>query len=171
MALIKCSECNTKISDKAINCTKCGAPMTEIAKSIKENEGKTSTLTKIITAFVVVIGIGMFIPHPTTPTPSSTPENQPKDSTSNRDEIALQATKLIKQKLKDPDSAKWSSIRANDDASIVCIEVRAKNGFGAYDLEQFSFIKGEAKTSLKVWNSNCVQPLNDVTSHVVRWLD
>lgn len=40
MALIACSECNTKVSDKAANCVSCGAPI----ETLKESKGSGTTL-------------------------------------------------------------------------------------------------------------------------------
>src|SRR5690606_21641937 len=51
-----------------------------------------------------------------------------------REEAAFQKTvkvaSVVKQSLRDPDSLIWESIRANDDASVICLEYRARNGFG-----------------------------------------
>jgi len=49
MALIKCSECDKEISDTAIACIGCGAPMAVAAK--KSNRSITSNLTGIKTYF------------------------------------------------------------------------------------------------------------------------
>ncbi|NDO18825.1 hypothetical protein FMM68_04045 [Lachnospiraceae bacterium MD329] len=38
MALIKCTECGHKVSDRAIECPECGCPVSEILLDIKENE-------------------------------------------------------------------------------------------------------------------------------------
>lgn len=50
MALIKCSECGTEVSDKASSCPKCGAP---IAKS-----AQTESSTPILGIVSVGLGIG-----------------------------------------------------------------------------------------------------------------
>ena len=49
MALIKCKECGKKISDKAINCPNCGAP-------INKNEfSQELSVAKRVAIFVIVI--------------------------------------------------------------------------------------------------------------------
>lgn len=46
MTLIKCSECNTKISDKATTCPKCGSPV--VALSDRPKRGMSLTIKMII---------------------------------------------------------------------------------------------------------------------------
>lgn len=64
MALIKCSECNNEVSDKAISCPKCGAPIEnneriavgEILNTIQETSKKFK-LQSLISYLIITIGI------------------------------------------------------------------------------------------------------------------
>lgn len=38
MAIIKCKECGAEISDKAVTCPKCGAPLQEIPEVVEEEK-------------------------------------------------------------------------------------------------------------------------------------
>lgn len=60
MALIKCTECGKKISDKATNCPNCGCPIitTEIKQSESQKKVKKGGCLK---AILIYLGIGMVI--------------------------------------------------------------------------------------------------------------
>jgi hypothetical protein len=53
MALIKCKECGTEISDKAAACVKCGAP---IAKEVEAAKAKFGCASMIGISFLVIVG-------------------------------------------------------------------------------------------------------------------
>ena len=55
MALIKCSECNSKISDKAANCVNCGNPINNVSeiKVVNKNE---KGIAAILSYFVPGLG-------------------------------------------------------------------------------------------------------------------
>lgn len=62
MALFYCSECGNRISDKAYNCPKCGAPTGRIkevkisrADQLKEGDDILRLSVLIVCAFVVLI--------------------------------------------------------------------------------------------------------------------
>lgn len=63
MALIKCPECETDVSDKAISCPKCGYPINKVEVETEEdkvnirgrNKGKTFLTFGVILFFVSMI--------------------------------------------------------------------------------------------------------------------
>jgi hypothetical protein len=68
---------------------------------------------------------------------------------------ALVAARAIKDNLRDPDSLVWESIRANDDATVLCIEYRARNGLGGMNREFIVYAKGAPSQKPAVWNKHC----------------
>lgn len=72
--------------------------------------------------------------------------------------------RIAKKSLHDPDSLKWSFIRANDDASVMCFEYRAKNGFGAMRLQHATYADKKFTEGANAWNKRCANvKLFDVT--------
>lgn len=68
MALIKCSECEAQISDKATSCPSCGAP---VAKKKKSKAGKI-----VLWTIVLIVAIGWLGPKSETDTPTSTADSK-----------------------------------------------------------------------------------------------
>ena len=57
MAIIKCGECGTKISDKAKVCIKCGNPISNKKIYTTQETGKKLKLSKLISIILVIVGI------------------------------------------------------------------------------------------------------------------
>ena len=58
MALLKCRDCKSKISDAASACPKCGRPVTDLDRRAAEAGRKVGTT---VTAVVVIIAAGVFL--------------------------------------------------------------------------------------------------------------
>ncbi len=71
----------------------------------------------------------------------------------------LGAGGAIRQVMRNPDSIVFEEVRVNQDASIMCFQYRAQNGFGGMNREIMSFVKGNPSQSHAVWNKNCTKPL------------
>jgi hypothetical protein len=71
----------------------------------------------------------------------------------------LAAGGAIRQVMRNPDSIVYEEVRVNDDASVMCFQYRAQNGFGGMTREIMSFVKGNPSQSHAVWNKNCTKPL------------
>lgn len=84
MALIKCRECGTEISDKAAACVKCGAPL----KAIKP-KGKTGCLPVIfgVVAVFVVIGALSGGSHPASDDAAAPKKEPEKPATCKSDDL------------------------------------------------------------------------------------
>lgn len=163
MAIIKCAECGRDVSTTAKSCPGCGAKIRK----------PTSALTKIVGGLLVVGFIGAALSpkseHASAPAAApaqNTPEQLAAEA---KREAAFQrtvaVTRTIRSALREPDSVKWESIRANDDASLVCIEYRARNGFGGMNRE-IAVIQGASVSQRPAdWNKHCTKALNDM-AHV-----
>ena len=44
MSLIRCRECNSEISDKAMVCPKCGAPLNMASKKLNEDKVRLTSI-------------------------------------------------------------------------------------------------------------------------------
>lgn len=62
MALIKCSECDKEISDKAKSCPNCGNPMlTDKEKQNEKNKNALILILLIIISTIIIFNISYFI--------------------------------------------------------------------------------------------------------------
>ncbi len=75
MALIKCPECSSDISDKAPSCPKCGYPMTPANRSLKPStkteDERPKWRTFLGSTAALVIGLLAIIAGMTTPNPGT----------------------------------------------------------------------------------------------------
>lgn len=70
----------------------------------------------------------------------------------------------IKHGLRDPESLKWQSIGVNDEATVVCAEYRARNGFGGMNVEHTVYAKGKMSNDAASWKRHCAgKSFNDLT--------
>lgn len=58
MALIKCKECNEQVSDKAVACPHCGAPVKNAAKKKPKKWHERTSVTLCVAAGLIVAGFG-----------------------------------------------------------------------------------------------------------------
>jgi DNA-directed RNA polymerase subunit RPC12/RpoP len=147
MALIKCHECGAQVSDQAAACPHCGA----------KSKPKTTTSTKIwAAAFAALVAVTVFSPKREANAPPETAQQKAEKAAARaRFSTTAGVVAAVKASLREPDSAKWEEIRANDDASVVCIIYRARNGFGGVNLEKVSFVKGALHREATPWDENC----------------
>jgi hypothetical protein len=159
MALIKCKECGTEVSDKATSCTKCGAPVPSPRK-------KTGIVTW---AIVGILGIGFVRAITLGSGPTSTPsaaaspppptEAQKLEESDRLNTAALVLT--VKKAAKDPDSFKLHSAMATKEGTS-CIEYSATNSFNAR-LRGIAVVargKTEISEAAATWNKLCAHKEN-----------
>lgn len=159
MALVKCKECGAEVSTKAASCPNCGGPIKPKAKV-----GCLGAIGLIVVAFILAAVITESI-NPTKPPPVAAPEQEAqKKQEQARGARVVGAGVVLRESLRNPDSVVWESIRANDDASIICFEYRAQNGFGGMNRGSMAFINNTPSQSVQIWNKNCVQPLGGVAN-------
>ncbi len=71
----------------------------------------------------------------------------------------LSAGGAIRQAMRNPSSIVYEEVRANPDASVICFQYRAQNGFGGMGRETMAIVNGKPSQSTAVWNKNCTKPL------------
>jgi len=188
MALIKCHECGKKVSTESPTCPGCGA----IVK-IPEPKNKSASLSAkslgrlfmiFIIGIILVSVVSAFFKKDKTPqelkqeaeaqkiAQTKKAEDEKKTTIkTKRVSAAATAAQAIQRSARNPQNVAWEGILANDDASVICFELRAQNGFGGLNVEQIAVIKGVMKTSDSAWNKNCAdKELYDVKSDVIRLL-
>lgn len=113
MAITPCKDCGGPVSDNAESCPRCGAKQAE----------KTSLLVIVLSVALGIFGIYFLY------MPKSEVQRESKPLTADDIMTAKQAQAylLIKNSMKDPDSAKINFLKGKP-----CGRVNAKNSFGAY---------------------------------------
>jgi len=154
MALAKCRECSKEVSTEAKTCPHCG-----VSNPVKKG---TSGLTLTIAGLVVIAALSAILRPSPAPVETVKVELTPaqieaKKASELRFSTAVAVLTSIKSGLKDPSSVQWSSVGVSEKADVVCIEFRAKNSFGALELENLTFVKGKPSKSPDVWNKNCTK--------------
>ncbi len=163
MALKNCKECGKPVSTEAKACPSCGA----------KPPAKTSMFTWIVGIFMVAV-FGIIIsrgqsdgsigaaPKTAEQHAATLAEAAAKQVSEARFQRTVAAGKLVKSTMRDPDSLVWETISANEDASIMCFEYRAKNGFGGMNREFVVITNKGASQKPDAWNKNCTKPLYDL---------
>jgi hypothetical protein len=156
MSMRKCKECGSQVSTKAEICPSCGAKQPK----------RTSTLTWLVCGVLVlgVLSAAGFRP-PGTSSAVAAPESASaaaaqaaeKKAGNARDVAGAVAMKLVRDNMRDPDSLVWESVLSNADGSVVCIEYRAKNGFGGMNRAFFVVAGGKGSQNSAAWNKNCAK--------------
>ena len=185
MALIECHECKNKVSTEAKKCPSCGAKIKIVNEKPKRSINSVGKIA-IAAIFLIIFtqAVGNFLKKDKTPEEiqqdaaqqkialATKAENDKKSEiAAKRESSAAIAAQAIRKSARNPQSVEWVEILANDDASVICYELRAQNGFGGMGIEDIAVIKGVVKTSDSAWNSNCAnKTLNDVTAPVIKLL-
>ena len=83
--------------------------------------------------------------------------------------LVLLVARGLKENLRNPSSADWVNVLANNDASVVCIVLRAQNGFGGMNVDSYTFARGKLRQDADAWNTWCAgKSLYDLTDSV-KW--
>jgi hypothetical protein len=158
MALIKCKECGTEISSNAESCPKCGAKIPH-----------TSFLTKLV-LFFIIIGIApviiSFLSDNKSQSAIAEKPDPAKQLLQDRMQSVVATEREIKTSLRDPDSAVWEKVLVNNDGSVVCIQVRAKNGFGGMARSSYVRYANKITDQTADIRKHCKQPMHDVTDNI-----
>lgn len=76
----------------------------------------------------------------------------------------MRAGRALHASVRDPDSLVIEDGRVNDDATMVCINYRARNGFGGMNRESIAFDgAGKPHQSAAYWNAHCLKAMTVVT--------
>lgn len=144
MGLITCKECKKQVSNLAKTCPGCGAPIQNLQKKIFG--------FLILAAILAVIISSCQDPKQPEKTPD-TPENRAKAFRSSK--IATMAREL-QQTMHDPATLEFIKVTSNDDTSTVCMEYRARNGFGAMRADQTIYLFGKPYQNQEAWDLSCL---------------
>ena len=68
---------------------------------------------------------------------------------------ALSAVRTLKVNLRNPSSADWASVYTNKDGNVVCIILRAQNGFGGMSVERYVSVDQKFRDEAPSWNKKC----------------
>jgi len=91
---------------------------------------------------------------------TETPEQKAeRELESKRFILAGLAKATIKEAARNPDSVSFSFVGVNKDATTVCVEYRAQNGFGGMNKDYIAFHNGKVRESVSFWNNNCTKSL------------
>jgi hypothetical protein len=154
MTFVTCAGCGLKVDNKIAACAHCGA---------KPRAGaRTGIIVAAVIGGIIILSnlLSLLLSAPAPASASLTPTatqavKAPDPAREARLKRALVVVTLVKTGLRDPDSVSWQHIRANDDASVVCLEYRARNGFGGLNLERTAYVGGRLSNESKAWNKNC----------------
>lgn len=156
MAMIKCRECGKELSNKADQCPHCGV-------KIKRTNMVTKAVAVLIGATVL---ISIFSSSGNSPAPAAPAKTSKQIADEKQSELRFNKivaiAQTIKNAMRDPDSLVWESIRSNDDVSVICIEYRARNGFGGMTKEFAIYANSKMSQEAKAWNKHCTQPMHDM---------
>lgn len=163
MAIVKCGECGAGISSAASMCPQCG-------------KKRGSSIRWVLGIFVLFLVVRCSMietppPAPDTRTPEQIAEAKARDKADTertvKAGIVLQSIKVA---MRDPASVTWSTIRSNEDGSVVCVEYRARNGFGGMNLEYATYSGGKISTKPAAWNKHCTDDLYDMSkaAHLIK---
>lgn len=159
MAIGKCRECGAEVSDQAKACPKCG-----VSRPVRKTS-KLTWLAALVIAPVVAMTIIEFEPSPVAEAAPPTPEQlAEKRLDERRFNLAVGALTLIKKSLRDPESVVWETVLVNDDATAICVEYRARNGFGGMNRELAVITDSKLEKTARAWNAKCTKGMHDKTS-------
>lgn len=155
----KCLKCGAFSAYSAINCGSCGTVFPPTTRGQKL--GGCLIIAFGIPAAISLISVmfhGGSVPKPT-PSPTST--EAPVDP--NAITPAMVGLSL-KSAARDPDSLVIDHANQNAKQTYVCVEYRAKNGFGGMNREHAVFTNKGGDMSARAWNKRCTTSnLTDVT--------
>lgn len=148
MALTPCRECGKDMSTDARACPHCGA----------KPPYRPSLAFILIAGLLVVFGVKAAIEssRPAYQPPPKTAEQAAEDAAEQRRHLAVAiAAKKLKDALREPESVEWLYMGADDAADVVCLQYRARNGFGGMAVETMTITAQEAGPQAALWNRHC----------------
>lgn len=149
-----CAGCGLGVQNKVSACPHCGA-------TPKSSIGTAAIAVAVLGGALVLANLAPLLapdakPEAARGAPATVAAKPAPDPASEgRVRQALVVATLIKTGLRDPESVSWQHIRANDDATVVCLEYRARNGFGGLSLERATYAKGRLSNESSAWNKYC----------------
>lgn len=91
-------------------------------------------------------------------------DRQQRNEHMQRARAAAASMTALRDTLRDPDSLRWETVTTDQSGNLVCMEYRARNGFGGVNREFAVMAKGRLARTPAVWNAQCVRALFDLTA-------
>ncbi|QCI93375.1 zinc ribbon domain-containing protein [Novosphingobium sp. EMRT-2] len=169
----QCPKCAETIKAAAVVCKHCGYnfEQQQVQLSAKKKRGCWFYILCFLGLGVVANGLVLVFNPDIKPTVPATPTlsaDQVADQT--RLKSAVAAAKAVKAALRDPDSLVVERIGTDDAGSLVCIEYRARNGFGGMNRSFVAFKDGSPKEEASYFNKSCPKAVFILTDRVNRRL-
>jgi len=158
MALVRCPDCRTEVSDQAEACRQCGRPIRS-PKTSTRTPRKTSPTTWGCLILVVLAVIGGIVTESNKPSGGSNDAEQEKENAAAA--RAQVGARILKRAMRDPDSFKLDSALVMTGSNAVCYDYRAKNGFGGYNVGHAvlapdgTFETNEMSGFSSLWKKHC----------------
>src|SRR6476469_7596301 len=132
MALVACSECSKEVSTQARACPHCGAKRAKSA-------GPIAYIFAGLFFLIVFKSCSIERRADTRTSDQIAAANAAEKDYQARLVSAATVMASIKASLRDPQSVQWSSVKSDAEGTVVCVEYRARNGFGGMNVESASF--------------------------------
>lgn len=173
MPIGPCRECGKSASEDAKSCPHCG-----VSNPVQPSNKNVLIGIGFIVSLIVLgklISSAFDAPQvQATPTPEEVQRQAEAARIAAQEEELFQhtasAVRAVKASLRDPESVVWESIRTDRAASVVCIQYRAKNGFGGMTRETALVTGREIFHSDAAYKKFCTPDLVDMIKvrHAVR---
>lgn len=147
MALVSCGECGKEISTKAKVCQHCGA----------KPPYRPSLAFVLIAGLLVVFGIKSAFERDTQMPPPTAEQIVQDEASQRRYLVVFIAAKKLKNALREPQSVEWIDMATDDNAEVVCLRYRARNGFGGMSVETMTVTQKESGQDAALWNRHCAR--------------
>lgn len=148
MALIKCRECGKEVSTDAKACPHCGA----------KPPYRPSLAFVLIAGLLVVFGIKASIESgraPYQPPPKTLAQIAEDEAKERRYLVVAITAKKLKNAMREPESVVWEYMGTDENAEVVCLRYRARNGFGGMSVETMTVTTKESGQDAVLWNRHC----------------
>lgn len=155
MALLPCTECQREVSTKAKTCPGCGAPAPKPKFELKN----------------FLVGLAVFLLICTVAISSCNKQMEKNLNTlealekKHRQAQIISFVSAVKDYVRDPKSLEFIKVTSTKDASTVCMQYRARNGFGGMVSAKVVFQDTLPMQDDASWQKYCPKPnMLDVTS-------
>lgn len=152
MAIITCKECRNPVSTEAKACPGCGA-----------KPPKQTSLATILFggAFTVAVGMMVFMGGGKIDIPHAVAAPAIKSAEGARFDFVMDTTRAVRQAMRNPESLKWESVKANDAGTVACLQYRSQNGFGGMGRETVVVANNKVSNKASDLKKHCSQPMHD----------
>lgn len=148
MALVICGECGKEISTEAKACPHCGA----------KPPYRPSFALVMIAILLFAFGFNVLFDRGGSPSIPKTAEQIALDEAEKRRNLTVAIiAKELKNTLREPQSVEWISMSTDDNAEVVCLRYRARNGFGGMAVEVMTVTPQKVGQDAALWNRHCTR--------------